>query len=166
MVDDDNCSYWCAIHSGGSQCSSNPCLHNGTCMDNIRSYTCSCTSGYEGDNCELGKFSTSTILKSYSFLEARMGNLCTSYPVCLNLEHIWSLVKDALKLHMRKCDTHCPFLPLLPGYFPVGFSVEEGNPPSVFLHPFSGNHKVTALEIHQNKEWIKTEKWPWPALLC
>uniref|UniRef100_A0A8D0GAG7 EGF-like domain-containing protein n=1 Tax=Sphenodon punctatus TaxID=8508 RepID=A0A8D0GAG7_SPHPU len=40
---------------GGRQCSSNPCLHNGVCVDSIRSFTCSCADGYEGDNCAYAK---------------------------------------------------------------------------------------------------------------
>ncbi|XP_048351606.1 vitamin K-dependent protein Z isoform X2 [Sphaerodactylus townsendi] len=40
---------------GGRQCSSNPCLHNAVCKDNIRSYTCACTDGYEGSNCAFVK---------------------------------------------------------------------------------------------------------------
>ncbi|KAL8190127.1 UNVERIFIED_CONTAM: hypothetical protein K2H54_002788 [Gekko kuhli] len=36
---------------GGQQCSSNPCLHNSVCKDNIRNYTCTCGDGYEGSNC-------------------------------------------------------------------------------------------------------------------
>uniref|UniRef100_A0A8C0C159 Uncharacterized protein n=1 Tax=Buteo japonicus TaxID=224669 RepID=A0A8C0C159_9AVES len=36
---------------GGRRCSSSPCQHNGVCEDSIRSYTCTCTEGYEGKNC-------------------------------------------------------------------------------------------------------------------
>nr|XP_014436994.1 vitamin K-dependent protein Z isoform X4 [Pelodiscus sinensis] len=39
----------------GRQCSSNPCQHNGACQDSIRSYTCTCTDGYEGENCNFAK---------------------------------------------------------------------------------------------------------------
>nr|XP_056717986.1 vitamin K-dependent protein Z [Euleptes europaea] len=39
----------------GRQCSSNPCLHNSVCKDNIRSYTCACIDGYEGSNCAFAK---------------------------------------------------------------------------------------------------------------
>ncbi|XP_053163138.1 vitamin K-dependent protein Z isoform X2 [Hemicordylus capensis] len=40
---------------GGERCSSSPCLHNGVCKDSIRSYTCNCTDGYEGNNCAFAK---------------------------------------------------------------------------------------------------------------
>ncbi|XP_019385179.1 PREDICTED: vitamin K-dependent protein Z isoform X2 [Crocodylus porosus] len=53
--DDEKLKIFWNGYFGGRQCSSNPCLHNGACMDNIRSYICSCTSGYEGDNCALDK---------------------------------------------------------------------------------------------------------------
>uniref|UniRef100_A0A8C0ITT2 Protein Z, vitamin K dependent plasma glycoprotein n=1 Tax=Chelonoidis abingdonii TaxID=106734 RepID=A0A8C0ITT2_CHEAB len=36
-------------------CSSNPCQHNGVCQDSIRGYTCTCTDGYEGLNCNFAK---------------------------------------------------------------------------------------------------------------
>ncbi|XP_006851612.1 PREDICTED: vitamin K-dependent protein Z [Chrysochloris asiatica] len=38
-------------YMGGTQCVSQPCLNNGSCHDNIRSYTCNCSHGYEGRNC-------------------------------------------------------------------------------------------------------------------
>ncbi|XP_075418704.1 vitamin K-dependent protein Z [Tenrec ecaudatus] len=42
-------------YMGGTQCASQPCLNNGSCQDNIRSYTCYCSSGYEGRNCAYAK---------------------------------------------------------------------------------------------------------------
>ncbi|KAM5312590.1 vitamin K-dependent protein Z [Glossophaga mutica] len=42
-------------YMGGSPCLSQPCLNNGSCHDNIRSYTCTCSSGYEGRNCAFAK---------------------------------------------------------------------------------------------------------------
>ena len=35
------------------ECSSNPCLYGGQCIDEINDYTCNCTAGYEGDQCEI-----------------------------------------------------------------------------------------------------------------
>ncbi|KFV65992.1 Vitamin K-dependent protein Z, partial [Dryobates pubescens] len=46
--------FW-AVYYGGRKCSSSPCQHNGVCKDNIRGYTCTCTEGYEGENCGLAK---------------------------------------------------------------------------------------------------------------
>ena len=34
-----------------NECLAEPCTH-GTCIDGLSSYTCFCTSGYEGDNCD------------------------------------------------------------------------------------------------------------------
>ena len=31
-----------------------PCAHESTCINFMLSYNCSCTSGYEGDHCEIG----------------------------------------------------------------------------------------------------------------
>ncbi|PNI38170.1 PROZ isoform 2 [Pan troglodytes] len=42
-------------YKGGSPCISQPCLHNGSCQDSIWGYTCTCSPGYEGSNCELAK---------------------------------------------------------------------------------------------------------------
>ncbi|NWY06742.1 PROZ protein, partial [Nothoprocta ornata] len=46
--------FWDAYYEG-RRCSSNPCQHNGVCEDNIRSYTCTCVDGYEGENCAFAK---------------------------------------------------------------------------------------------------------------
>ncbi|XP_075056139.1 vitamin K-dependent protein Z isoform X2 [Mixophyes fleayi] len=43
--------FW-STYYGGRQCSSNPCMNNGVCIDTIRSYTCSCSDGYKGNNCQ------------------------------------------------------------------------------------------------------------------
>ncbi|NWT68207.1 PROZ protein, partial [Prunella himalayana] len=40
---------------GGRRCSSSPCQHNGVCEDSIRGYSCTCTEGYEGENCAFAK---------------------------------------------------------------------------------------------------------------
>ena len=34
------------------ECCSQPCLHGGGCTDGLISYTCACTSGFSGENCE------------------------------------------------------------------------------------------------------------------
>ena len=33
----------------------NPCQNNGTCIDGINSYSCNCTAGFIGPNCNHGK---------------------------------------------------------------------------------------------------------------
>ncbi|XP_006909412.1 vitamin K-dependent protein Z [Pteropus alecto] len=42
-------------YMGGTPCISQPCLNNGSCQDNIRTYTCTCSSGYEGRDCAFAK---------------------------------------------------------------------------------------------------------------
>ena len=36
------------------ECGSNPCAHNGTCIDGVNSFTCSCVAGYTGHDCDTG----------------------------------------------------------------------------------------------------------------
>ncbi|XP_073068419.1 vitamin K-dependent protein Z isoform X5 [Manis javanica] len=52
--DADTDGFW-ERYMGGSPCASRPCLNNGSCQDSVRSYTCSCPSGYEGRDCALAK---------------------------------------------------------------------------------------------------------------
>ena len=36
-------------------CESNPCQNGATCQDGIGLYSCSCPTGYEGDQCQIGE---------------------------------------------------------------------------------------------------------------
>ena len=40
---------------GIDDCSVQPCLNGGTCIDAVNDYTCRCASGYTGKNCGVGK---------------------------------------------------------------------------------------------------------------
>ena len=44
-------------YSDINECSPNPCLNSGTCIDGVNSYTCKCLAGYVGKNCETGECS-------------------------------------------------------------------------------------------------------------
>lgn len=58
----------CEIDTG-PPCRSNPCLHNGACIEDSRGdYTCNCPAGYTGSQCEI---------------EISVHPLCESKP-CLN----------------------------------------------------------------------------------
>ena len=36
-------------------CASSPCQNNGTCVDDVNSYTCQCDRNYVGNNCQTGE---------------------------------------------------------------------------------------------------------------
>ena len=38
------------------ECASNPCQNEATCHNHINSYSCTCNSGFEGTNCEIGMY--------------------------------------------------------------------------------------------------------------
>jgi len=38
-----------------NECASSPCLHGGTCLDGVNAYTCTCSAGYSGRNCEISE---------------------------------------------------------------------------------------------------------------
>ncbi|KAM5278755.1 coagulation factor X [Hipposideros larvatus] len=40
-------------YKDGDQCESDPCQNQGMCKDGLGEYTCTCSEGYEGKNCEL-----------------------------------------------------------------------------------------------------------------
>ena len=48
---DDYIGYDCEQSS--DECLSNPCLNNGTCLDEIWNYTCQCPPGFTGSNCQI-----------------------------------------------------------------------------------------------------------------
>lgn len=67
-----NCNYlhthsdrsfkWCCLFSDIDECNSNPCDNYGVCLDSPNSYKCECKSGFTGNNCQIGKGITISIL--------------------------------------------------------------------------------------------------------
>uniref|UniRef100_D3Z215 Coagulation factor X n=1 Tax=Mus musculus TaxID=10090 RepID=D3Z215_MOUSE len=50
--DEKTKEYW-TKYKDGDQCESSPCQNQGACRDGIGGYTCTCSEGFEGKNCEL-----------------------------------------------------------------------------------------------------------------
>lgn len=45
----------CIPYTDIDECATFPCLNGGTCTDGVNTYTCSCATGYEGENCAVSK---------------------------------------------------------------------------------------------------------------
>ena len=48
------------------ECSSDPCKNGAKCSDNVNGYTCKCTAGFEGDNCQTGQHSCYYVTETVS----------------------------------------------------------------------------------------------------
>ena len=53
-----------------NECESNPCNNGGRCVDGVNGYSCNCTDGYVGLECETGEY-----ISSIYFLSGNMNNL-------------------------------------------------------------------------------------------
>ena len=52
-----NRAFWLhlSISSDTDDCHPSPCENNGTCVDGVNNYTCTCVPGFEGKNCTISK---------------------------------------------------------------------------------------------------------------
>ena len=68
------------------ECASAPCHNNGTCTDLVLDYNCSCTPGFTGKNCSLGRISFSFLINSMITAEMTMMILLLGFilqmPIC------------------------------------------------------------------------------------
>ena len=53
------------FHPDINECSSNPCLNGGTCVDQVNGYLCNCQDGYQGVRCQTSRYS---VINSYRCL--------------------------------------------------------------------------------------------------
>jgi hypothetical protein len=59
--------HWC-IFADVDECTEyEPCQNNGTCVNNNGSYTCICTTGWQGKHCDDGKIHCTVSLYFYTF---------------------------------------------------------------------------------------------------
>ena len=54
--------------SDTDDCAPYPCINNGTCVDDVNNYTCTCHPGFEGRNCSISKFYFSFFLFFFNWL--------------------------------------------------------------------------------------------------
>lgn len=59
-----------------NECDSSPCLNNGTCLDVVNGYFCSCRPGYSGDHCEIDE----AVCNSTNEARCNNGGVCEEGP--------------------------------------------------------------------------------------
>ncbi len=57
------------------ECASNPCQNDATCMDFSNGYYCPCVAGYEGANCEIGRFISFIVIKIRQYSIISIGHV-------------------------------------------------------------------------------------------
>ena len=57
------------------ECASGPCQNGGQCINQDNMYTCICTTGWEGENCEIGMYKNS-VFHWVPFVALRANVLC------------------------------------------------------------------------------------------
>ena len=60
------CLHLCS-HKDIDECSSNPCVNDGTCQDLIDGYICTCAFTFKGETCSESKYMDHVILHSIYF---------------------------------------------------------------------------------------------------
>ena len=70
------------------ECSSNPCVNSGACVNAVNGYTCTCAGGYTGDHCETGRSMGTHALVRLVTLVSIVRQVGVSCNVCLIIEAI------------------------------------------------------------------------------
>ena len=63
------------ISSDIDDCYPSPCKNNGTCIDGVNNYTCSCVPGFEGKNCTISKLLNNFNNLVFFFLSYQSGTV-------------------------------------------------------------------------------------------
>ena len=95
-------------------CDSSPCLHNGTCEDQVDGYICLCADGYQGVLCDvntddcagnpcLNGGTCADVVNGYNCtcVSGYTGNSC-GIGMCITLEEIYTTRNVTLLLSSRK----------------------------------------------------------------
>lgn len=75
-----------SIYPDIDECTSNPCLHGGTCIDQVNKYVCNCPAGTEGDRCDTSKYSN---FNQFDISRLFYLSLLLSYPKSMSLILNW-----------------------------------------------------------------------------
>ena len=66
-----------------NECSSQPCLNGGRCVDAVNGYTCDCVQGWDGVHCDIGKLRLSSCRFVLLVNPTFVGKVIRTYPYLL-----------------------------------------------------------------------------------
>ena len=77
-------------------CYLNPCLNNGTCINELNDYNCTCVPGFVGKNCSNSKFIN--VVSQYKYQIAKFKRAYTHFPSIFALNGISFLPEKSLSI--------------------------------------------------------------------
>ncbi|XP_019637817.1 PREDICTED: sushi, von Willebrand factor type A, EGF and pentraxin domain-containing protein 1-like [Branchiostoma belcheri] len=94
---------------GVNECESNPCQNGGSCVDHINTFTCLCTRGYTGINCEkdLNKCGPNNAPCDHTCHDTDSGFKCSCYTGFKRFNDIYCIEEDECVTRNGGCDHNC-----------------------------------------------------------